>query len=126
MPEVGDIALCRKQNDEFIEAELMAKSGNSFICMADTSEIFWSTNFRQLKTQQDIEREDAIDLMMETPISSRTIREQFAALYDAGYHNGVKVGDEVNEEDLLSIVTILSPKNTVNHLLNNFKIYTKR
>jgi hypothetical protein len=35
------------------------------------------------------------------------------------------VHDEVNEEDLLSIVSILSPKNTVNHLLKNFKIYPR-
>ena len=56
--------------------------------------------FRPIKSQEDTEREEAIDMMVHTTSGgkSQMCRDHAELLYDSGYHNGPKVKEFSDEE----------------------------
>ncbi|NOQ30197.1 MAG: hypothetical protein GQ570_03645 [Helicobacteraceae bacterium] len=87
-----------------------------------------SYEFRTIKSQADTEREEAIEEMCIGVLNDKSlnVRGDCETLYDAGYHNGVKVGEEVSREDLtLFIKSTVGLEYLQDELLAHFHIARK-
>ena len=136
MPEVGtECEFSNKGLQNWREAKILAiHAGYAWIETTIGKGIgtyqISNLDFRPLKTQQEIEREEAVERMAiiggkgQSIFTVTSICEQ---IYDAGYHNSPKLGDEVDA--LETIPTFLAGSLDfqlhVRFLNLNYKIYPR-
>jgi hypothetical protein len=135
IPEVGEKCMYSFSNTVWEGAEVKAISGNEVWLKDKSGDAIVDIRryyFRPIKSQADIEREEAIERMADvigvTLTGARP--SMMAKLYDAGYHNGPKVGDEVNKkliQDRLyyEFGVMASMHDATQVITDNFKIYPR-
>ena len=112
----GDLLMHDKHDDEYF------KAGNN--------------KFRPIKTQGEIDREEAIVEMAKTVeivlgSPAYLYKNYCAALYDAGYHNGVKDGDKAERKFMFNELMRTTTINgnhvdaIVTKIYENFDIFKK-
>lgn len=86
-----------------------------------------TNKFRPLKTKAEIEREEAIEQMVKIidDIHCWNQSECISRLYDAGYHNGVKVGKKVSFDEMLDQVENYPQQEIDGYISKNFDIFRK-
>lgn len=132
MPEVGtECEYTHGEWGEWVKIVVKAASGDEFWVKDEYGDAIVSINehtFRPLKTQDDIEREEEMDNLIDVIKNADYPANIAARVLDAGYHNGPKVGEKVVSMDIYPYSFMgVGRKHAIGleELLKNFDVFRK-
>lgn len=130
LPPVGEPCLVL-DGDEYIPSVVTAIGKLNVLVVHDSNPVNeWvyvkeGAEFKPLKSPEDLEREEAVAGMV-VAVWPNVSKKACGIIHDAGYHNGVKVGEEVSVGEFIDKLAV-SPYKCLGDLLEqeDYVIYKK-